>query len=152
MVKERSFIGRLKLLDACPEAVEWAAQYPTLQAAWDACERGDWMLWLLGKSCGSFGSKSHRRFVRVTCLVVRQVSDKWVDPRSENAVATAERYAVGEHITQDELHATANEAAWAARAALAAEAAWAAGAASLLESAKIIRKLVPKIRPAQYRV
>ena len=37
----------LRSLKACPEARVWAASYDTLQAAWDACPRGDWMIWLL---------------------------------------------------------------------------------------------------------
>ena len=32
-------------LGACGGAVEWAKQFPDLQSAWDACERGAWMLW-----------------------------------------------------------------------------------------------------------
>lgn len=33
-------------LQACDDAVEWARGYDTMDAAWAACERGDWMLWL----------------------------------------------------------------------------------------------------------
>jgi len=34
-------------LDGCAPAVAWlAARDGTLEQAWDACERGDWMLWL----------------------------------------------------------------------------------------------------------
>ena len=40
------FIRLLKHAGACREAVEWAKPYATLQEAWDACERPDWMLWL----------------------------------------------------------------------------------------------------------
>lgn len=32
-------------LGACAAAVEWAKQYPTFQAAWNACGRSDWMEW-----------------------------------------------------------------------------------------------------------
>ena len=40
----------LKRVGACEEAVAWvrAGKYATLQAAWDVCERPDWMLWLCG--------------------------------------------------------------------------------------------------------
>ena len=34
-------------LGACQEAREWAEDFSDGQAAWDACPRGDWMLWLL---------------------------------------------------------------------------------------------------------
>ena len=42
--------ARLKRIGACEEAVAWvrAGKYATLQAAWDVCERPDWMLWLAG--------------------------------------------------------------------------------------------------------
>lgn len=50
-------------LEPCDDAVEWARTYPTAQAAWDACERGDWMLWILGRLSGEPGSDARRRLV-----------------------------------------------------------------------------------------
>lgn len=43
------YIDRIADLGACGPALGWlrSEQYPTLQEAWDACPRGDWMLWLL---------------------------------------------------------------------------------------------------------
>lgn len=38
-------IRKLRKLRACKEAVEWADGYPSMKAAWDVCERGDWLLW-----------------------------------------------------------------------------------------------------------
>ena len=32
---------------ALSEARTWARAYPNLQTAWTACQRSDWMLWLL---------------------------------------------------------------------------------------------------------
>ena len=45
------YIDRIADLGACAPAMAWlrSEQYPSLQAAWDACPRGDWMLWLLHK-------------------------------------------------------------------------------------------------------
>jgi hypothetical protein len=37
-------------LDACREAQTWAAAYVDAQTAWDACERGDWLLWILART------------------------------------------------------------------------------------------------------
>ena len=37
----------LRSLKACAEARAWAEPYDKLQAAWDVCPRGDWMIWLL---------------------------------------------------------------------------------------------------------
>ena len=42
---------KLRALEPCPEAYRWACQYTTLRQAWRACERGEWMRWLL-VSCG----------------------------------------------------------------------------------------------------
>ena len=45
------YIERIEALGACAPAMAWlrSGQYPSLQVAWDACPRGDWMLWLLLK-------------------------------------------------------------------------------------------------------
>ena len=45
----KSHTKKLTALGACSEAVRWAETQPDAQTAWDACERPDWMLWLLGK-------------------------------------------------------------------------------------------------------
>ena len=34
---------------ACREAVEYRKQFDTFEKAWNACERGDWMLRFLNK-------------------------------------------------------------------------------------------------------
>ena len=39
----------LTALNACPDARDWARDYPTLRAAWDACERADWLFWYAAK-------------------------------------------------------------------------------------------------------
>ena len=45
------YIERIEALGACAPALDWlrSEQHPTLQAAWDACPRSNWMLWLLLK-------------------------------------------------------------------------------------------------------
>jgi hypothetical protein len=32
-----------------PEIVEWAGSYESFPEAWMACERGDWMIWLVDR-------------------------------------------------------------------------------------------------------
>ena len=44
-------IKKLEKLNACNSGLAWAAQQTDAEAAWAACERGDWMLWLLGRTC-----------------------------------------------------------------------------------------------------
>ena len=43
------YIERIEALGACAPALDWlrSEQHPTLQAAWDACPQGDWLLWVL---------------------------------------------------------------------------------------------------------
>ena len=53
MGNSSTFIRDLKHLQACSEAVGWASQYDSLDDAWAACERGDWMLWLVGYAAKS---------------------------------------------------------------------------------------------------
>lgn len=40
----------LQRIGACKPAVEWSKQFNTLDEAWAACDRADWMLWLLMKN------------------------------------------------------------------------------------------------------
>jgi hypothetical protein len=59
----------IKILDklrACEDALEWLKGLPegtTPQAAWEACERGDWMLWLLVRMHPN-DSEYHRFIIR----------------------------------------------------------------------------------------
>ena len=52
MIAKPKWITALKRKDACDEALDWAiaGNYATVQAAWNACERADWMCWLLVNS------------------------------------------------------------------------------------------------------
>jgi len=40
----------LNRYNACKEAKDWAKDYQTLAEAWEACPRGDWMLWLAARA------------------------------------------------------------------------------------------------------
>lgn len=57
----------LKRFGACDEAVAWAQDYESLAAAWAACERGDWMLWLLARVAQQ-GSPEHKAAVATACV------------------------------------------------------------------------------------
>lgn len=48
-VKSRTHVEQLVSLCACTDAIEFASQFDSLVEAWQACERGDWMLWLVGR-------------------------------------------------------------------------------------------------------
>jgi hypothetical protein len=65
----RQWISLLKKLDACPEAIVWAEKYKSLDLAWSKCKRGDWMLWVVGKSCETENDK--KLLVLATCECAR---------------------------------------------------------------------------------
>ena len=99
-----NFIDKLKEMDACKPAIKWAENYGTLDEAWAACERGDWMMWLIGRTCTK-SSPEHIALVRLSCRIARDVlphvpvgelrpikaieaAEKWCDaPTEENAAA-----------------------------------------------------------------
>lgn len=43
----------LSALGACGDAVRWCRTQKSLKAAWKNCTRGDWMLWLIGRTTKS---------------------------------------------------------------------------------------------------
>ena len=47
MRKAESFAEELKRQCACNAAVDWAEKFDDPNKAWKACERSDWMVWLL---------------------------------------------------------------------------------------------------------
>jgi len=119
-------------IGACGEAVEFADTHKSLKAAWEACTRPDWMLWLL-RIVKHDNPKSHRLFacwcVRNTPLADgRTVWDLLTDDHSKNAVIVAGKHANGE-ATDEELVAS-GAAAWAAVRADASDAARAAAEAA----------------------
>jgi len=162
-------------LGACSKAVEWASQYSDPQEAWDKCERGDWMLWLVGKLSGEPGSDSRRKLVLAATKCAR-LAFKYVRKESRAVVRkcykTAEAWGRGDPgitwlVLQNaahahaahahaHAHAAADAAAYAAEAAYAATAATAAHAAAdaaayaarasvLRKSAGIMRKYYPSV-------
>ncbi len=140
-------------LNACGSGVQWAAKFPDAQAAWDACERGDWMLWLLGKMSGPPGSDSRKAVVLAACECARLALPQYEirypdDKRPRIAIETAESHAAGgatlAEVKKDAAYAAAAYAAYAAAAAYAAYAAYAARSKRLSECADIVRKHFPQ--------
>jgi len=126
---------RLEATGACHEAVEWARKQPSRQAAWDKCDRGDWLLWILGYTCKP-NSAQHKRLVLAACKCAR-LSLRHV-PKGENrplaAIRTAERWSAGMATIEEVRDAVAdayNAAADAYNAASSAAAARPANAAAL---------------------
>ena len=109
-------------MSACPKPVEWAHGFDSLQAAWDACERADWMLWYLvhryPATCGP---------VRLAMCACAETALQYV-PKGEDrpriAIETARRYVRG--LATDAELVAARDAAWVAAGDAARAAAWAA--------------------------
>lgn len=159
----KEYIKYLNNLNACSDAVEWSKQFKTSQEAWDKCDHGDWMLWLLGKQCGKPESKSRKKLVLAACKCAR-LSLKYVpkgEKRPLKAIQTAEKWAKGVvGISLSDVQASAAsaeraaeaarwawaDAAWAAaRVESVANVTWSAQTKTLKKCANIVRKMYPKI-------
>ena len=124
---------QLTALDACPQAIEWARNYTDLESAWAACDRADWMLWLVSEDLSSREELGY-------CLMACDFAERALvhvpdgEDRPRQAIDVARRYIRGE-TTEEELGiagadagAAAGAAAWAAETAAGAAAraaAWA---------------------------
>ena len=156
----------LESLNACQEAIEFAATHPDAESAWAACTRGEWMIWLAGKLSGPQESEGRRKLVACCCECARLSLPVYEqqhpnDMRPRNCLDVAERWSRGEATIEELLDAriAAHEAAYAheaadasayaaayAAAAAAADASAAAAAAAstrsrvLAECANIVRR------------
>ena len=134
-MKINEYILKIKKLGACEEAVLDAHNYETSQELWDKCERGDWMLWLIGRMSGGVGDERRKQLVLTACKCARLTLPhvKKDELRPLKAIETAEQWARGENgVTLDDVRAAANAAAYAAvNAANAADAANAAANAAV---------------------
>ena len=122
-VKTPIHVSKLKKLNACSDAVLWSRSFKKPQLAWDACERGDWMLWLLGKQAGPVGSNSRKRLLAVACEVARLTLPYTKNVSVKTCIETTEAYMRGEVSIAAVQQARADAAAAYAAAAYAADAA-----------------------------
>ena len=94
---KQTMIKKLASLHPCNEAVEWLKEQSSMKVAWETCERGDWMLWLLGKLSGKIGSKSRKKLVWTACQCAR-LSLKYVTEGEKQpliTIKTTEKYSKG---------------------------------------------------------
>ena len=130
----KTHVCALQKMNACSEAVEFAVAYPSLQKAWNACDRGDWMLWYAGKKAGAPESEKRKKLVLAACdcarLALKFVKKGEEGPRK--AIETAEAWTRGEATIQ-EVRSAANAAYDAARGKI------------LKQCAVIVRKFYPKV-------
>ncbi|MFH1485103.1 MAG: putative immunity protein, partial [Chloroflexota bacterium] len=122
----KSWLEPIKEMGACVDALEWADKYGSLEEAWVVCERGDWMLWLLGKLSGPPESESRKKLVLATCQCARLALPyvRKGDARPLKAIEAAEAWVRGEASLADvrkaDAYAAAAADAYAADAAAAA--------------------------------
>ena len=103
-----NFITKLKKLDACKDSTRWLSAQDNLEQAWEDCERGDWLLWLVARL-----EINERKLFLAKGLVAKQVLHLMKDKRSINAVKAAIDYGNGK-IEKDELKIAAYAAIAAA--------------------------------------
>jgi hypothetical protein len=120
----------LRKCEANAEMIWWAATQPNAETAWRVCTRGDWMLRLLGRKLYRRKTPKHRALVAICCECER-LALSHMRPgellQSLQAIEAAERYARGEAISREDLHAAnAANAAYDAYATDATNAAYAA--------------------------
>jgi len=139
----------LKKLQACHGAIKWANDYPTLQQAWNVCERGDQMLWLLGKQSGSPESESRKKLLLTVCKCAR-VSLKYIKSiQTLKSIQIAEKYAKGiKGVTlKDVINIATPAIAYVADATDPAVGAYVVAPQKFLkECAEIVRDDYPKIK------
>ena len=145
----QELVKKLQELKACYSPIEYVSKFDTAQEAWDACERGNDMLWLIGKLSGEPWGEGRKKLVLATCECARIVWDL-MTRASKDCIVLFERWASGEDVSLEELkkarHAaaaayiTATDAAAYAAAYAAYASATAADAATLKKCADIVRK------------
>ncbi len=95
-----NWIKKLREQGACTKGLDWASKQESAQAAWNACERGDWMLWAWSRNHGKQGSKSHRRLV-LCCVEIAKTGVKYIKNKEakkviQKSLDTTKRWARGE--------------------------------------------------------
>jgi hypothetical protein len=143
------YIGKLQEMNACQEAVDWCQDYEGLEAAWLACERADWMLWLIGKTIKDGDAQKPLVLVACECARLALPYVPEGEDRPLKAIETAEAWARGDSsatigMIETAAGAAAETAAWAAETAAGAAAETAARAAGQKQCADIVRKYYPE--------
>ena len=155
----KKYVEKLKKLNACQDAIEYSEKFSTLQKAWNECNRGDWMLWLLGRLSGPPDSESRKHVVLIACKCAR-LSLKYIpkdEKRPLEAIQTTEKYSNGKATFEEvkKAFAAATAAFAASTASDSAAASASATAASVKEDilkkcSNIVRKYHPIMKINNY--
>ena len=125
---------QLKKLNACREARRWARPYATARIAWAACQRPDWLLWIVGRASWgrTHGSPEHRQLTLLAVLIARTTLHLVPEgPRAEleEILAQIEGWAWGHLSLSRETLLVLRQRTWEIRSSLWRAAADAAAAA-----------------------
>jgi hypothetical protein len=94
----------LTQFDICKPPLDFYDNYDSFEDAWNACPRGDWMLWIAARLEIDF-----RTLTLAKSRCARTVIHLMKDIRSINAVEVSEQYGLGK-ATEEELHKAYQEA------------------------------------------
>jgi hypothetical protein len=136
-----SFEQQLIEMDAHQEVIDWVEDR-TLEQAWNDCNRGDWMLWLLEKMEGKEGWLDEKEIMVLGCWCARRTL-KYVpeeETRPLKAIEAKEAWTRGE-ITREEM-VLASDAAWAAAKTDALDASFAAANDAALAAANDVAYVI----------
>ena len=117
---------KLEKMGACKDAVEWCKKFSSLQKAWDACDRGDRMMWLIAR-CNPTEAQ-YKAIVLAACDCADLV-EEYRRPEDKKVLAycleTVHKWTRGEATIQEvrDAYAAAYAASTATYAAYAASAA-----------------------------
>lgn len=138
MKTKQDLLDKMKLLNACEDAIEWVnSREGTAQEIWDRCERGDWMLWFAAKTCDP-------KIVGLSACACARTALKYVtagEDRPRICIETTEAYWNGKASVEEVRKARDNAAN--AAAAAAADAADAYDAAC--NSSAIVRTFIHEV-------
>jgi hypothetical protein len=88
----------LTQFNVCEDGLIFYDNYDSFEDAWNACPRGDWMLWIAAKL-----KVDHRILTLAKSRCARTVIHLMEDEKSRNAVEVSEQYGLGT-ATKEELH------------------------------------------------
>jgi hypothetical protein len=134
--KMKRILNFIKKHGICKEGYKYSLQFDDPQKWWNCFERGDWMLWVIGKAAGSPMSKSRKKLVLCACKCARTALPyiQKGEIRPIRAIEVAEQWARGDiGVTLDDVYSAAyaaSDASDAAAYAADAAAAYAADAAA----------------------
>src|SRR5215471_1726928 len=94
-IKTKTIADRIRHLKPCLEAIEWANDYISPNKAWRECNRGDWMLWILGTQAGKVEPPGRKKLVLCACQCARLAPQYTTDSRLLRCIETADKWAQG---------------------------------------------------------